>query len=84
VSPDDVAAKAEAELAAARAEIERLTAFQVRHNGEIESYCRYAREAEAALARVRDLCDAAAVWTEQGYGWTTVDEIRAAIEGDNR
>jgi hypothetical protein len=133
------------------AEVLRLRAMQVRHNSEMEAYCRYQREAtaraekaeadaaygraarvadwqarslaaeaeieewkrivrgweqtheqhrravgfptnelidrmrkaEAALARVRALCDAAAVWTEQGYGWTTVDEIRAAIEGEH-
>lgn len=51
-----------------------------RAEADVESLQRQNDKLDEALSRVRDLCEEAAVWTEQGYGWTTVDEVRAAID----
>lgn len=107
------------------AEVLRLRAMQVRHNSEMEAYCRYQREAtaraekaeadretwcaraeraaetrnllyaeniklgealekaEAALARVRALCDEAEGRTTAYSFIVHTAQIRAAIEGEH-
>jgi DNA repair ATPase RecN len=55
----------------AEAEVERLTHLQVRHNGEIETYCRYAREAQAELER----CQA---YAEEGHANARLAEAELA------
>ena len=44
-----------------------------------------AKKAEAAIARVRALCDYADVWDASGYDsgrMAALDEVRAALDGD--
>jgi small-conductance mechanosensitive channel len=80
---ENVAANFRAKLAAVEAERDELRDSLIAEWNAKREFAAMAKRAEARLAAVRDLCRREARWTEQGFGWITVDDVLALIDQED-